>query len=55
VDGGVDQGNAQRIVKAGASTLVAGASIFRRDDVKSALRDLRDVANHSMQELHTKC
>ncbi len=55
VDGGVDQRNAQRIVKAGASTLVAGASIFRRDDVKSALRDLREAANHSMQELHTKC
>ncbi len=54
VDGGVDHGNAQRIVKAGASTLVAGASIFRQDDVKTALKDLREVANHSM-EAHTKC
>ena len=55
VDGGVDHENAHRIVKAGATTLVAGASIFGRDDVKSALRDLRTAANHTLQEVHTKC
>ena len=55
VDGGVDNENAQRIVKAGATTLVAGASVFRRDDVKSALRELRTLANRSVQEVHTKC
>lgn len=55
VDGGVDQENASRIVKAGATTLVAGASIFRRDDVKSALNSLRTAANQTLQEVHTKC
>ncbi|HLE65099.1 MAG TPA: ribulose-phosphate 3-epimerase, partial [Candidatus Bathyarchaeia archaeon] len=38
VDGGVDQENASSIVKAGATVLVAGASIFRKSDVKSALK-----------------
>jgi ribulose-phosphate 3-epimerase len=55
VDGGVDQENAQRIVKAGATILVAGTSIFRRDDVKSALSDLRAAANQTLQEVHTRC
>jgi len=55
VDGGVDHDNAQRIVQAGATILVAGASIFRKEDVKSALRSLRDIANRGVQEVHTKC
>ncbi len=55
VDGGVDQENARSIVKAGATTLVAGASVFRRDDVKSALIGLRAAATRNLQEVHTKC
>ena len=51
VDGGVDHENAQTIVKAGATTLVAGASIFRRNDVKSALRELRVAADHTLKEI----
>ena len=47
VDGGVDQENASRIVEAGATVLVAGASIFRRGDVKSALQDMRAVSQRS--------
>jgi len=51
VDGGVDQENASSIVKAGATVLVAGASIFRKSDVKSALKQMRDVADRSLQEV----
>src|SRR5437867_2061230 len=53
VDGGVDQGNAPTIVRAGATTLVAGASIFRRNDVKSALREMRAAADRTLQEVQT--
>lgn len=51
VDGGVDQENASSIVKAGATVLVAGASIFRKSDVKSALKQMRAVADRSLQEV----
>ncbi len=51
VDGGVERGNASVIVKAGATILVAGASIFRKGDVKSALNELRAVADKTMQEV----
>jgi ribulose-phosphate 3-epimerase len=51
VDGGVDQENVPTIVKAGATVLVAGASIFRKGDVKSALKQMRAVAERSLQEL----
>ena len=51
VDGGVDQENAATIVKAGATVLVAGASIFRRGDVKSALQAMRLVVDRSIQEV----
>ena len=51
VDGGVDQENASTIVKAGATVLVAGASIFRKGDAKSALKQMRAVADRSWQEV----
>jgi ribulose-phosphate 3-epimerase len=51
VDGGVDQENASRIVEAGATVLVAGASIFRRGDVKSALQNMRDIAQRITREV----
>jgi ribulose-phosphate 3-epimerase len=51
VDGGVDQDNAAKIVEAGATVLVAGASIFRRGDVKSALQSMRAIAQRSMREV----
>jgi ribulose-phosphate 3-epimerase len=41
VDGGVDAGNAGALVRAGASILVAGVSIFRTDDPAAATRALR--------------
>ena len=51
LDGGVDQGNAPVIVRAGATILVAGASIFRKGDVKSALHEMRAVVDRTLQEV----
>ncbi len=51
VDGGVDQENASRIVEAGATVLVAGASIFRRGDVKSALQNMKAIAQRTTREV----
>jgi ribulose-phosphate 3-epimerase len=44
VDGGVDAENAALLVQAGASILVAGASIFHTDDPAAATRALRQAA-----------
>jgi len=51
VDGGVDHENASKIVEAGATVLVAGASIFRRGDVKSALQSMRAIAQRTTREV----
>jgi ribulose-phosphate 3-epimerase len=45
VDGGVDEGNAATLVRAGATMLVAGASIFGRPDPAAATRALRQAAH----------
>ena len=44
VDGGVDESNAAALVEAGASVLVAGASIFHAADATEATRALRQAA-----------
>lgn len=44
VDGGVDRGNAARIVEAGAEILVAGAAVFGIPDAAAAVRALRAAA-----------
>jgi ribulose-phosphate 3-epimerase len=44
VDGGIDTGNAARVVAAGAEILVAGSSIFGTKDPEQATRDLRAAA-----------
>src|SRR5438552_16198015 len=51
VDGGVDQENASTIVEAGATVLVAGASIFRKGDVKSALQNMRAITQRTRREV----
>lgn len=45
VDGGVDRENAAAIVRAGASILVAGASVFGTGDAAEATRALRRAAS----------
>ena len=42
VDGGVKPENAQKIIEAGATTLVAGSSIFKADNYTTAIEALRD-------------
>ena len=44
VDGGIDQGNIGRVVAAGATMIVAGASIFGTKDPESAARALKSLA-----------
>jgi ribulose-phosphate 3-epimerase len=44
VDGGIDQGNVGRVVAAGATMIVAGASIFASEDPESAARTLKGLA-----------
>lgn len=44
VDGGIDAGNAARVVAAGARILVAGAAIFRSTDAERATRELKAAA-----------
>lgn len=41
VDGGVTQDNAQAICQSGATMLVAGSSVFGKDDYKDAIAGLR--------------
>ena len=47
VDGGVDRENAAAIVEAGASILVAGASVFGTPDAAEATRGLRRAASRA--------
>ncbi len=44
VDGGIDLGNAARVVAAGADILVAGSTIFGGGDPEGATRELRTAA-----------
>jgi ribulose-phosphate 3-epimerase len=44
VDGGIDQGNVARVVAAGATMVVAGASIFGTKDPESSARALKSLA-----------
>ena len=41
VDGGIDVETAPLVTEAGADVLVAGTSVFRRPDIKTAISDLR--------------
>ena len=44
VDGGVDEKNISAIVRAGATVLVAGHSIFSKPNISRAVRQLRSLA-----------
>jgi len=41
VDGGIDHGNASRVVAAGASILVAGSAVFGKGAPERAIREIR--------------
>lgn len=42
VDGGINFSNAADIIKAGADILVAGSAIFKAEDIKKAVNDLKN-------------
>lgn len=44
VDGGIDTATAPEVVKAGATVLVAGTSVFRQQDIPKAIKALRKSA-----------
>jgi len=44
IDGGIDAGNAARVVAAGARILVAGSAIFSTADPEQATRELKAIA-----------
>ena len=42
VDGGINEGNASVLIEAGATILVAGSSVFGKDDYSAAIKALRN-------------
>jgi ribulose-phosphate 3-epimerase len=44
VDGGIDASTTPLVTAAGADTLVAGTSVFRKSDIRRAIADLRESA-----------
>jgi len=45
VDGGISSMNVGAVVEAGASVIVAGAALFRVDDMAAAVQEMREKAN----------
>ncbi|MCD4749983.1 MAG: ribulose-phosphate 3-epimerase [Thermoanaerobaculales bacterium] len=50
VDGGVGPGNAEEIVRAGATTLIAGSSVFGQTDRRAAIRKLRALGQKGVSQ-----
>lgn len=44
VDGGIDTGNAAKLIKSGVNVLVAGNSVFSSDDPPGTIQKLKDLA-----------
>jgi ribulose-phosphate 3-epimerase len=53
VDGGVNARNIQRIVDAGADTLVAGSAVFNGGDYRQAIANLRAGAAQAQPEIES--
>jgi ribulose-phosphate 3-epimerase len=45
VDGGVTEGNIERIAELGADTFVAGSAVFKSDDRQAQINSLRELAS----------
>jgi len=43
IDGGVDLGNIQQVLEAGAEIIVAGSAVFGAEDPEAAVRELREA------------
>lgn len=50
VDGGVDTRTATEVARSGATNLVAGSAVFRRDDRSAAILEIRDAAEKGYKE-----
>jgi ribulose-phosphate 3-epimerase len=51
IDGGIDAGNAARVVASGARILVAGSAVFHSPDPERATRELKAVAAGALSAL----
>ncbi len=49
VDGGVGMHNAEKLLQAGVDVLVAGSSIFRSDDPRQSIRQLKEIEKDRMK------
>ena len=45
IDGGVNDQNAQNLVDAGADVLVAGSFVFKSDNPKETIKNLKNITN----------
>lgn len=50
VDGGITPYTAPLVIRAGATTLVAGSAVFGQSDIRKAIKDLRKSITRSMAE-----
>ncbi len=51
VDGGINVGTAEQVVKAGADTLVAGSAIFSQPDSVSAMKDIKKAGEEGLTQV----
>ncbi|MGI6712548.1 MAG: ribulose-phosphate 3-epimerase [Bacillota bacterium] len=51
VDGGINENNIIDVVKAGANVLVAGSSVFGKEDIQKAVLDLKGAAIKTVRDL----
>lgn len=52
VDGGIDEGNIERVAALGADTFVAGSAVFKAEDRAKQIDNLRDLADRGIQHRH---
>ena len=45
IDGGVTDKNIKQLVDAGANVFVAGSHVFKSDDQKNTIKELKNIAN----------
>ncbi len=51
VDGGIDVTTAPQVVRAGATCLVSGSSIFAATDIKKAFDEIKNAAENALQKM----
>ena len=52
VDGGIDEGNIERVAELGADTFVAGSAVFKSKDRTKQIQNLRELANLGISHRH---